>query len=1411
MAGQDTGRFVVSILILLVCIAWSTPAALAQDPLISEIRIDQPSTDNDEYFELSGSPGTSLGDLTYLVIGDGATGSGTIEAVVSLSGESIPASGFFTAAESTFSLGTADLTTTLNFENSDNVTHLLVRDFTGSNADDLDTDDDGVLDATPWSQLLDCVALIETVGSGDLTYCSLSAGPDGPFVPAHVLRCGASFEIGPFDPSGGLDTPGAVNACPAASASLSEIRIDQPGSDVDEYFELTGNAGGTLDGLTYLVIGDGTGGSGVIEAVVNLTGSSLDGAGFFVAAESTFTLGTANLTTSLNFENSDNVTHLLVRDFTGSIAQDLDTNDDGVLDSTPWSEQLDCLALIETVGSGDLTYCAVTAGPDGSFVPGHVFNCPGGWEIGAFNPSGGQDTPGASNACAPPPVAVDINELRIDQPGSDNDEYFELAGSAGTSLDGLTYLVIGDGAGGSGVIEAVVDLAGQSIPADGFFLTAESSFTLGTPDLTAFLNFENSDNVTHLLVQGFTGSNGDDLDTNDDGTLDSEPWSQLVDCVALIETVGSGDLTYCATTVGPDGSFVPGHVFRCDAGFQIGGFSLGTDDTPGSFNTPCIPAGWVINEIHADPAFDSECAGFGQPAGCGDANQDGQRDSTDDEFVEIFNNTGAPQDISGWTLEDSFTTRHTFPAGTMVPDQCSVVVFGGGGLSGFYGGSVVQRASGGLLGLNNSGDTVTLADDLAATQAMASYGGEGGSNQSLTRDPDTFGPFVLHTTAVGSGGTVSSAGRRVDGTSFAGCPSGPAGPVEIFEIQGAGLATPFANFIVTTNDNVVTGVGTNGFFMQTPTGRSDGDPETSDGIFVFTGSAPAVAVGDQVDVTGIPSEFFGLTEIGGAPMVSVDSGGNPLPAPVKFDADTPSPDRPQPDNEVERYEGMRVSFSGIATGPTNQFGDTPVVATTQRAFREPGIEHPGLMGLPVWDGNPEVFEIDPDGLGLPDEILFSEQAVSATGPLGFAFGDYQVLPTSIAIGPEPLLPRPVRARAAGEFTVASLSLERLFQDQPDPLTYQVRLDKFSEHIRLTLRAPDVLAVEEAEDIATLTDLANRIAADDASISYTPFLLEGNDPGGIDSGYLVRDTVSVGSVTQFAANEMFTFGTLTLPIYSRPPLVLEGDYVGNGAPFPLTVINLHNRSLSGIEGSSQDFVRFRRNLQAVRLSEFVQDLQTADPSIRLVVTGDFNAFQFTDGYVDVLGQITGSPDPLGAETPATDIVDPDLLNRVLTLTDAERYSFVFEGSAQVLDHSLTSLELGPFVRGLEFSRGNADSPAVLDETPGTSLRSSDHDSPVLYVMSDFDGDGLPDDADACPASDLRPTVIVEACDSGVPNTFFEDGCTITDLVLECAVGAANHGEFTSCVASLTNDLRNQGVITGAQKGAIQSCAASSSLP
>jgi hypothetical protein len=195
--------------------------------------------------------------------------------------------------------------------------------------------------------------------------------------------------------------------------------------------------------------------------------------------------------------------------------------------------------------------------------------------------------------------ALQLNEIRLDQPGADNDEYFEIFSSdpAQDSLAGVVLLVIGDGVGGSGVIENVTDLSGGAL-ASPYFVGAESTFTLGTADLTTPLNFENSDNVTYVLVEGFTGANGDDLDTDDDGTLDVTPWNSLLDAVAILESdtqpptntewayVGLGG------SVGPDGSYVPGHVYRdsVTGEWQVGQYDPAAgDDTPGAANPTSVP------------------------------------------------------------------------------------------------------------------------------------------------------------------------------------------------------------------------------------------------------------------------------------------------------------------------------------------------------------------------------------------------------------------------------------------------------------------------------------------------------------------------------------------------------------------------------------------------------------------------------------------------------------------------------------------------------------------------------------------------------------------------------------------------------------------------------------------------------
>lgn len=99
---------------------------------------------------------------------------------------------------------------------------------------------------------------------------------------------------------------------------------------------------------------------------------------------------------------------------------------------------------------------------------------------------------------------------------------------------------------------------------------------------------------------------------------------------------------------------------------------------------------------------------------------------------------------------------------------------------------------------------------------------------------------------------------------------------------------------------------------------------------------------------------------------------------------------------------------------------------------------------------------------------------------------------------------------------------------------------------------------------------------------------------------------------------------------------------------------------------------------------------------------------------------------------------------------------------------------------------------------------------LACLSDRDGDGFPDDADACPDSDTAATVTVGDVDSGVVNRLDELGCTTADRVGPCAAGAGRHGELVSCVAHVTASLRDGGVLSGREGGMLVSAAGRSDL-
>jgi hypothetical protein len=247
---------------------------------------------------------------------------------------------------------------------------------------------------------------------------------------------------------------------------------------------------------------------------------------------------------------------------------------------------------------------------------------------------------GTLTACGGGSSPVVISEVRIDQDqnsfdpstGEDLDEYVELRGTPGEALDNYTLVVLGDATVSvngtstnllSGAVECAIPLTGQVIPENGHFLITVLNALTGTAarDGTVFDNYdpatglvgaagnlqvanlilENSDNLTFLLVSGFTGAANTDLDTNDDGVLDSTPWTSVLDQVSVVTSIRSAPTSstewWYAPRIGPNSSGTPYHIYRCNAvGYWLAGNRYFLDpatrtDTPGVDNAACPNSG----------------------------------------------------------------------------------------------------------------------------------------------------------------------------------------------------------------------------------------------------------------------------------------------------------------------------------------------------------------------------------------------------------------------------------------------------------------------------------------------------------------------------------------------------------------------------------------------------------------------------------------------------------------------------------------------------------------------------------------------------------------------------------------------------------------------------------------------------
>ncbi len=585
----------------------------------------------------------------------------------------------------------------------------------------------------------------------------------------------------------------------------------------------------------------------------------------------------------------------------------------------------------------------------------------------------------------------------------------------------------------------------------------------------------------------------------------------------------------------------------------------------------------------------------------------------------------------------------------------------------------------------------------------------------------------------------------------------------IHTIQGSGSSSALLDTTVTAK-GIVTALRSNGFFLQAATADYDGDANTSEGIFVFTSSAPPsfVTTGSEVQVTGHVTEYRPsadltsppLTQIVNSAMVVVLSNGNALPAPVAL---TSSDTNPAGSSEqLEKYEGMLVTAPSLTViAPTAGFFEQggeanalsasngafyAVIAGVARPFREPGVETENWpANIPRFDGNPERLRLDSDALvgAAKLDVTSGATLTNVTGVLDYAFRCYTILPlpgnqTQASIVGN-ISATPVPEATTDEFTVASFNLERFFDTTDDPGVTDValtpdglarRLQKASLAIRNVLRLPDILGVEEMENLTTLQTLASKInsdavAAGNSDPKYVAYLEEGNDPGGIDVGFLIKSTrVTVVSVTQEGKDTTFVnpANNQSETLNDRPPLLLRAlVQAPNRARFALTVIVNHLRSLNSIEDpASGNRVRHKRRAQAEYLATLIQMRQAADPTERILSIGDYNAFQFSDGLVDVVGTIKGTPvAATQVVLDSADLVNPDLTDLIDLVPAPQRYSYSFNGNAQAIDHELVNAPLLKHFSKLIYARTNADFPAIYRNDSTRPERLSDHDPAVAY--------------------------------------------------------------------------------------------------
>jgi uncharacterized protein len=699
------------------------------------------------------------------------------------------------------------------------------------------------------------------------------------------------------------------------------------------------------------------------------------------------------------------------------------------------------------------------------------------------------------------------------------------------------------------------------------------------------------------------------------------------------------------------------------------------------------------------------------------------------DFIELFNRGTTTVDLTGWSVQYVSATGTSYQVTTLagsIPAGAHYLVQESAGAGGTTPlptpdatGSIAMSASAGKVALSSATAALTCTPGCPTAPDVRDYVGYGSTANDFEGAP---APGLSNTTADlrANGGAVDTDNNAADFAadapnprSLGSAPPPPPPTVAIHDIQGAAHRSPYAGQKVTT-DGVVIAVRSNGFWVEDP--NPDANPATSEGLLVFTGKAPTVHSGDSVSVVGTVNEFrpgnaansLTNTELSGV-TVTVNASGVALPAPVKVGpGGLVAPKLPRTDapgdveasgtfdpttNALDFYEsleGMLVEVDNAeVVGPTNSFGELPIVPGGTVASR---TVHNGVL-YSYGDPNAERLIAAPTMAPLPMANVGDTLPGPVLGFIDYDFSNFRldVLATP-GVTPGGLQPEVTRKQRLLELAIATYNVENLAPTDP-----QAKFDRLAKGLVTNLASPDIVSLEEIQDnsgavddgtVAANATLDKLVAAISAAGGPAYRYREidpvndttGGQPGGnIRVAFLFRTDRGVSFVDRPGGDA--TTAVTVVPRHlltpahlsvspglidpgnagawtaSRRPLVGEFSYLGR----QLFVIGNHFIS----KGQDQPLMgRFQpparasepqRHLQAQAVRGFVDQLRAANPRAAVVALGDLNDFEFS-------------------ATADTLVGDGYLTDLPRTVPLPERYSYVFEGNSQVLDHILISGQL-----------------------------------------------------------------------------------------------------------------------------------------